>query len=83
MTPREHVPIMLMVQALGIGGTERQTAATALALDRGFFEPHIGAFRARGFRANELREAGIPGFEVSVTSLMGPSAIRGALQLGR
>ena len=82
-TPRERVPVLLMVQELGIGGTERQTAATALALDRAFFAPHIGAFRARGFRAKELREAGIPVFEIPVTSLMGPSAIRGAMRLGR
>jgi glycosyltransferase involved in cell wall biosynthesis len=72
-----------MVQELGIGGTERQTAATALALDRSVFEPHIGALRARGFRAKELREAGIPVFEMPVTSLIGPSAVRGAIQLGR
>jgi glycosyltransferase involved in cell wall biosynthesis len=83
MTSRKRVPILLMVQELGIGGTERQTTATALALDHSFFEPHIGAFRARGFRVDELREAGIPVFEIPVTSLIGPSVIRGALQLGR
>jgi L-malate glycosyltransferase len=72
-----------MVRELGIGGTERQTAATALALDRRIFEPHIVAFRARGFRAEELRDAGIPVTQIPVTSLRGPSAIKSAILLGR
>jgi glycosyltransferase involved in cell wall biosynthesis len=72
-----------MVRELGIGGTERQTTATALALDRRIFEPHIVACRARGFRAEELRAAGIPVFQIPVSSLRGPSAIKSAFILGR
>ena len=72
-----------MVRELGIGGTERQTAATALALDQRVFEPHVAAFRDRGFRADELRKAGIPVVQIPVTSLLGPSAVKGALVLGR
>ena len=72
-----------MVRELGIGGTERQTTATALALDRRIFEPHIVACRARGFRAEELRQAGIPVFQIPVSSLRGPSAIKSAFILGR
>jgi glycosyltransferase involved in cell wall biosynthesis len=72
-----------MVRELGIGGTERQTTATALALDRRVFELHVAAFRARGFRAEELRAAGIPVFQIPVSSLRGPSAIKSAFILGR
>ncbi len=79
----ERVRVLLLVRELGIGGTERQTAVTALALDRSVFEPHVVAFRADGFRAAELREAGVPVFEIPARSLWGLSAIRSALLLGR
>lgn len=79
----ERVRVLLLVRELDIGGTERQTAVTALALDRRLFEPHVVAFRALGFRAAELREAGIPVFEIPARSLRGWSALRGALLLGR
>ena len=83
VSPERRVRVLLMVRELGIGGTERQATATALALDRRIFAPHIVAFRARGFRADELREAGIPVFQIPVKSLRGPSAVQGALILGR
>jgi glycosyltransferase involved in cell wall biosynthesis len=41
------------------------------------------ACRARGFRAEELREAGIPVFQIPVSSLRGASAIKSAFILGR
>jgi L-malate glycosyltransferase len=72
-----------MVRELGIGGSERQTAATALSLDRRVFEPHIMAFRAQGFRAEELRQAGVPVAEIRVTSMMKPSVLKHAFTLGR
>jgi len=80
---QERVRVVLLVRELGIGGTERQTAVTALALDRRIFEAHVVAFRALGFRAAELREAGIPVFEIPARSLRGFSALRSALLLGR
>ncbi len=82
-SPDQRVRVLLLVRELGIGGTERQTAVTALALDRRLFEPHVVAFRALGFRAAELREAGIPVFEIPARSLRGFSALRSALLLGR
>ena len=80
---QERVRVLLLVRELGIGGTERQTTVTALALDRRIFEPHVVAFRASGFRETELREAGIPVFELPARSLRGFSALRCALLLGR
>jgi glycosyltransferase involved in cell wall biosynthesis len=53
-------PVLLMVRALGHGGTERQVTELARSLDRSIFEPHVGCFLDDGFRAGELREAAIP-----------------------
>jgi len=72
-----------MARELGLGGTERQLAETALSLDRMRFEPHVGCFRAGGFRERELRQAGIPLVEFPVRSLISPSALAGAGQMGR
>jgi glycosyltransferase involved in cell wall biosynthesis len=72
-----------MVRELGLGGTERQLAETALSLDRTRFEPHVGCFRLGGFRERELRQAGIPLVEFPVRSLISPSALAGACQMGR
>jgi len=57
-------------------------AETALALDRARFEPHVSCFTDGGFRARELREAGVPILEVGVRSLMPRSSIGGARRLG-
>ena len=76
-------PVLLMARELGLGGTERQLAETALSLDRSRFEPHVGCFRAGGFRERELRQAGIPVVEFPVRSLISPSALAGAGRMGR
>ena len=71
-----------MARELGLGGTERQLAETALALDREQFEPHVGCFTDGGFRAKELREAGVPILELGVRSLVSGSAVAGARRMG-
>jgi len=71
-----------MARELGLGGTERQLAETALSLDRVRFEPHVACFTSGGFRANELREAGVPILETGVRSLVSRSALDGAARLG-
>jgi len=71
-----------MARELGLGGTERQLAETALTLDRSRFEPHVACFSDGGFRARELREAGVPILELCVRSLTSRSAIDGARRLG-
>ena len=71
-----------MARELGLGGTERQLAETALALDREQFEPHVGCFTGGGFRARELREAGVPILELGVRSLVSRSALVGARRMG-
>ena len=71
-----------MARELGLGGTERQLAETALALDREQFEPHVGCFTDGGFRAKELREAGVPILELGIRSLISGSALAGARRMG-
>jgi glycosyltransferase involved in cell wall biosynthesis len=74
--------LLLMARELGLGGTERQLAEIALSLDRGQFEPHVGCFTDGGFRAKELREAGVPILELGVRSLVSGSAWSGARRMG-
>jgi glycosyltransferase involved in cell wall biosynthesis len=74
--------VLLLARELGLGGTERQLAETALALDRAKFEPHVGCFSSGGFRSNELREAGVPILELNVRSFVSASAAAGARRLG-
>src|ERR1039457_4282765 len=71
-----------MARELGLGGTERQLAEIALALDREQFEPHVGCFTDGGFRAKELRAAGVPILERGVRSLVSRSAVVGARRMG-
>ena len=78
-TPRA---VLLMARELAIGGSERQLTALALALDRTRFSPHVACFH-EGFRADELRAAGIPVLPLPVTSFRNWSAARGARMLGR
>ena len=73
---------MLLARELGLGGTERQLTETALALDRAQFEPHVGCFTAGGFRARELREAGVPILELGVPSFVSPSMVSAARRMG-
>jgi glycosyltransferase involved in cell wall biosynthesis len=76
-------PVLLMARELGIGGSERQLAAIAASLDRSRFAPVVGCMTDGGMRAAELREAGVPVMEFPVRSLMGPSVIAGAREMGR
>jgi glycosyltransferase involved in cell wall biosynthesis len=71
-----------MARELGLGGTERQLAEIALSLERDRFEPHVGCFTGGGFRAAELRQAGVPILELGVRSLVSGSAVEGARRMG-
>jgi len=83
MTAPPEVPaVLLLARELDLGGSERQLAETALALDRALFDPHVACFRAGGIRALELERAGVPVFELRVRSLVLRSAWRGARRLG-
>jgi len=65
-----------MVRELGIGGCERDLTKLARRLDRSRFQPHVGCFRDNGFRAEELRNAGVPIVRFPVTSFRSPSLVR-------
>lgn len=77
------VPVMMMVRALDLGGTERQLTEMARNLDPARFQVHVGTFHASGLRAKELWKAGIPVVEFPVRSFARPGAIGGALAVGR
>jgi glycosyltransferase involved in cell wall biosynthesis len=79
----DRSPILLLTQSLALGGSERQLTEIAKALDRSRFEPHVGCFRSEGFRAQELLSAGVPVAQFPVASFLGPSALSGALSMGR
>ena len=67
-----------MVRELNLGGSERQMAEIAKALDRSRFDPRVGCFRPAGMRADELRAAGVPIVQFPVPSLV---SIKGALRI--
>jgi L-malate glycosyltransferase len=76
-------PVLLMVRELGLGGTERQVAEIARALDRAHFAPHVGCFRPEGMRGDELRACNIPVVRFPVQSFYGASAWTAARRMGR
>ena len=71
-------PILLMVRELNLGGSERQMAEIAKALDRSKFDPRVGCFRPAGLRANDLQAAGVPIAAFPVPTL---ASIKGALRI--
>ena len=75
------IPLLLLARELGQGGSERQLAEIAKALDRSRFAVHVGCFHPEGFRSAELAGEGIPIVHFPVHSLRSFSAVRGAWQL--
>jgi len=72
------IPVLLMVRELNLGGSERQMAEIAKALDRSRFDPRVGCFRPAGLRADDLRAAGVPIVQFPVRSL---ASVKGALRI--
>ncbi|HLH44200.1 MAG TPA: glycosyltransferase family 4 protein [Bryobacteraceae bacterium] len=72
-----------MARSLGAGGSERQMAELAVALDPAEFAVHVGCFYDHGVRASELRSRGVPVLRLPVRSFLNFSAARGAWVLGR
>ncbi len=68
-----------MVRELNLGGSERQMAEIAKALDRARFDPRAGCFRPAGLRGDELRAAGVPVVQFPVPSIL---SVRGAARIG-
>lgn len=75
-------PVLLMARELGVGGTERQLAEIARALDRARFSPHVACFRGGGFRAEELAASGVPVHDLGLRSFFSPSLAAAARRLG-
>lgn len=77
------VPLLLMTRSLGPGGSERQIAQAAKALDRRVFAPHVACVEASGFRFEKLHALGIPVLELPMCSFLGRDALRAASRLHR
>lgn len=77
------VPVLLACHQLNIGGSERQLAETARALDRSRFEPHVAVFHAHGVRMEELKRSGVPVLALPVRSFRNLTALQGARILRR
>jgi L-malate glycosyltransferase len=76
-------PVLLLARELDLGGSERQLALLARALDRSQFTPIVGCFRPAGLRGRELAAVRVPIQQFPVYSFASPSAAIGALQLAR
>lgn len=72
-----------MTRELGIGGCERDLAKLAIGLDRTRFEPHAACFIDGGFRAQELRQAGIPILDLEIRSYRSWGCVKGLRKLGQ
>ena len=70
-----------MIRELGLGGTERQLVETALFLQGGRFQPHVGCFRPDGVRRQDLDSAGIPIVHLPVESFRSRGALKATIQL--
>ena len=79
MKPRR---ILLMSYHLGIGGSERQLAEIARALDPERFEVHVGCQIPGGIRTGELTAAKIPIVSFPMNSYASFGAFRQAARLG-
>ncbi len=75
------IPILLMARQLTEGGSERQLTELARSLDRARFTPHVACVDARGSRAADLREAGVPILELPLQSLASFQTLKMAARL--
>jgi glycosyltransferase involved in cell wall biosynthesis len=81
--PRTPWPIVLMARTLDLGGSERQLAEVAIALDRSLFAPVVVCFDSRGIRGDDLRRAQVPVIEIPVRSLTATRTIALSWQFAR
>jgi len=77
------VPVLLMVRALDLGGTERQVSALARSLDRDKFTPHVGCFQATGLRLADLEDNGVPVVRFRIDSMRSPVSLAGVAEIRR
>lgn len=80
---RKPVRILLMVRALGLGGSERQAALLARRLDRRRFDVRMACFHCQGLRAEELRAENVPIVEIPLRSYRNASLATAAWRLVR
>jgi len=79
----EPIPVLLLSQSLGIGGSERQLSLIARHLDPSEFEAHVGCMRLEGVRIRELEAASVPIVHFPLQSFGSLSTLMRARDLGR
>lgn len=75
----DRIPVLLMIQSLGPGGSERQLTEFAKGLSDHGLSPHVAYFRD-GFRRQELEARHIPLLHLPITSFRSFSAVGAAAQ---
>ena len=79
----ERRRVLLIVRSLESGGSERQLAEIAKALDRSRFDARVGCLRMEGPRLADLRAEEVPVVEFPLRGLFRASHLRAGRALGR
>jgi Glycosyltransferase Family 4 len=82
LNQKSRVPVLLMAEQLGSGGTERQLAETAMMLDQARFEPWVASMRP-GFLQEDLRRAGVGLIELPMRSFLSADTVTQGARLWR
>ncbi|HTZ74140.1 MAG TPA: glycosyltransferase [Candidatus Aquilonibacter sp.] len=75
--------VLMFIQSLDLGGSEKQCVEMARLLSRNGFEVVVGCMRRTGPLLRKVAEAGLQIVEFPVGSLLRPRAIRQMLRLAR
>jgi glycosyltransferase involved in cell wall biosynthesis len=71
-----RIRVLLLTDEMEVGGTQRQIAYLARALDRSRFDPAVAYFRNRSFLVEELERAGVPVTELPKRGRIDPRFVR-------
>lgn len=77
------VSVLAVVRKLDYGGIERDVTKLVVGLDRHCFKPSVAVYQAGGSRSAEVRQAGIPILDLSISSLAAPGILLSALKFCR
>lgn len=72
----ERLRVLLLTDEMEVGGTQRQIAFLARALDPARFAPAVAYFRNRSFLVDELEAGGVPVAEIPKRGRIDPAFVR-------
>ena len=79
----ERRRVLLIIRSLESGGSERQLAEIAKALDHSRFDPRVGCLRMVGPRLLDLQAADVPVVEFPLSGMFRMAHLRAGRALGR